>query len=831
MVRRYENPEYRFTRDQDTAMDSPAIVGAHPGSRRVSALVVALVLSAFTVLGSLLWLATAHAGARAQGTVPLEQNTLKAKPIAVAVNSNNNYAYVVNIAAGSVSIINGSEPLTTIDLKAVARPASACPGRTAGGRCLNAVGVNKVTNHVYVTEWFYDVAQVISGTKVVDWVYAGKGPAGVVPHPNNDSVYALDRWVPGVTVIQSDQDRIFISGSEPNAGAVDTRTGNVYIANSGSDSVAVINDRTKVADVPVGSYPNGVAYNPSNGQIYVLNSGSNPATVSVISGTQVIGTIPVGTSSTSVGVHPFWGIERDGSTHIIEASPSGYIYVANWGSNSVSVISHTQKVTDVIVGTNPNAVGVDPVGEYVYVANIGSDSVSVISGTQVTNTVAVGDYPFDLAVNPVTGYVYVVNRDSDSVSILHNGQLVTTISLPVSTPTPTSTPTNTPTPTYTPTATNTSTPTPTATTTAKPSSTPSPTETLPLTPRAWLPLAMRSWCPPTIEFTYVPPYRSFEKLEGRIRCVETADYKVAVYIYVSGWWTKPYWARPLTTIQSDGTWTCDITTGGTDQLSTKIIAFLVPNGYDPPLMSGGQTLPKELYEVSVAHMMVEREPVFREIEFSGYAWNVKASETRAGPGPNYFSDRINDVWVDEEGQLHLRIVKRNGRWYCTEVFTEESLGYGKYVFHIASRVDQLDENVILGLFTWDDTAPEHNYREIDIEFAKWGQAVNDNAQYVVQPWHHAGNMRRFNMDLRGTDSTHGFDWYADRIFFQSLHGHQSFPGPETVQIASWTYTGDDIPPAGNEHARINLWLFDGNPPSDSKATEVVIEAFEFIPQA
>ena len=88
---------------------------------------------------------------------------------------------------------------------------------------------------------------------------------------------------------------------------------------------------------------------------------------------------------------------------------------------------------------------------------------------------------------------------------------------------------------------------------------------------------------PVIEFAYVPPYGSFENLKGQIWHVWPSDYKVAVYIYVIGrWWTKPYWSWPLTTINPDGSWTCDITTGGVDQRATNIVAFLVPNGYDPP---------------------------------------------------------------------------------------------------------------------------------------------------------------------------------------------------------------------------------------------------------
>jgi Glycosyl hydrolases family 17 len=112
---------------------------------------------------------------------------------------------------------------------------------------------------------------------------------------------------------------------------------------------------------------------------------------------------------------------------------------------------------------------------------------------------------------------------------------------------------------------------------------------------------------PAIEFTYVPPYGSFSDLKGRIWHVKPLDYKVAVYIFVgTGWWTKPLWSSPLTDIQNDGSWTCDITTGGIDQDATKITAYLFPNGYSPPLMSGGATLPAELDQNSTAKIETVR---------------------------------------------------------------------------------------------------------------------------------------------------------------------------------------------------------------------------------
>jgi len=98
-------------------------------------------------------------------------------------------------------------------------------------------------------------------------------------------------------------------------------------------------------------------------------------------------------------------------------------------------------------------------------------------------------------------------------------------------------------------------------------------------------------------------------LEGQVWHVHPVDYKVAVYICVSGqWWNKPTFAEPLTTIKIDGSWVCDITTGGIDETATKIAAFLLPNGYDPPLISGEASLPVELNQKSVAKTETARTP-------------------------------------------------------------------------------------------------------------------------------------------------------------------------------------------------------------------------------
>lgn len=417
-----------------------------------------------------------------------------------------------------------------------------------------------------------------------------------------------------------------------------------------------------------------------------------------------------------------------------------------------------------------------------------------------------------------------------------------TATLPA-TPTSTYTPTSPPTPTWTPThtstsaatATHTSTPTAThthtATATATATHTPTPTATATATATYTpTPTATPTTCaPPSVEFTIVPPSGSSQNLEGRVFCVNSVDYRIAAYINVGGgWWTKPYWAMPLTSIRADGTFTVDITTGGNDPYATKIAAFLVPTGYNPPLMSGGPELPAELYANTVAYKIVDRPIAFKTISFAGQTWYVKAAEWTADPGPCYYSDRPEDVWVDAAGQLHLKIANHGGRWYCTEVFTTQTYGHGTYVFKLASPVDQLDKNAVLGLFTWDDTSAAYSHRENDVEMSRWGLAGGPNAQYVVQPYNSAGHRYQFTLGLPEAQSVHAFTWLADSVAFGSYRGNQ-WPAVPGAELHTWTYTGSDVPPAGQGNARINLWLFNGVAPSDGQEIEVIVTAFEFVP--
>jgi len=217
-------------------------------------------------------------------------------------------------------------------------------------------------------------------------------------------------------------------------------------------------------------------------------------------------------------------------------------------------------------------------------------------------------------------------------------------------------------------------------------------------------------------------------------------------------------------------------------------------------------------------------PKSGQIFFSGYLWETRNSDL-SSPGPNYWSSSPENVWVDGNGFLHLKITYRDGKWMCPEVCSQP-LGYGTYTFYTASNIDALDKNAVLGLFAYKDDS-----HEVDIEFSRWGIEEYTNAGFTIQPAPYiAGfNQQLFNIDLTGgTYSTHHFVWNQTSIHFESNSGfYPAGTAPESQLIQKWSSTFRPDPTG--VMAMMNLWLYQGNPPSNGQPVEVVIAGFEFTP--
>jgi hypothetical protein len=351
-------------------------------------------------------------------------------------------------------------------------------------------------------------------------------------------------------------------------------------------------------------------------------------------------------------------------------------------------------------------------------------------------------------------------------------------------------------------------------------------------------LAMRCGAPPRLEITGIPVYAADGFVTGRVWNVNPTLYHVALFIQIEGigWYTKPTFLSPTVPIQSDGSFSADVVTGGVDDRATIYCAMLLPIAVLPPSAAGDPSLPE------FANRAEDCEQRFgRTIEFAGGTFGVKESPVPVGPGPNHFSSHEGDVFVDTAG-LHLTMGFRDGQWRSSEVVLLETLGHGTYCIQTDSRLDVLDANLVFGFFTWDPYGgdpklPAAPNREIDVEDSRWRDpGETTTSQSVIQPWWVSGNLQRYTLPSLASDArlTRCFSWEPTRVEFVTLVGHHAADDlPEQDVVERFVYEEDGashiVPSPGRAAIRLNLWLIGGSPPLGGTGAEVVISGFEFVP--
>jgi len=150
----------------------------------------------------------------------------------------------------------------------------------------------------------------------------------------------------------------------------------------------------------------GIAFDYGLGLAYIANSGSN--TVSVFNyGPSMVGSpVAVGPGPSSVAV--------DQNTHTV--------FVTDSGGNTVSVLQPRlgggYAVTNVMVGFEPAGVAVDPATDNVWVANYGSGTISVLNGFNynVIQTIKVGGNPTAIAISDANNEALVTNAATNTVT-------------------------------------------------------------------------------------------------------------------------------------------------------------------------------------------------------------------------------------------------------------------------------------------------------------------------------------------------------------------------------------------------------------------------------
>ena len=214
-----------------------------------------------------------------------------------------------------------------------------------------------------------------------------------------------------------------------------------YAANYGDNTVSiyVVNPVTGQLRhngyALAGTNPSSISIDPAGKFAYVANSGGGVSAYTINADNGALTQIDAMPGLVGIQNYP-----ADNNPIAVSVDPSGkFVYVANFGSNSVSaytINAATGAITALIdvdagtpgnqssiaTGANPQYITIDPFGKFVYVANYTSNNVSAyrisaVSGALTSvGTVTVGNNPYAVTVDPFGKFAYVANNSSNNVS-------------------------------------------------------------------------------------------------------------------------------------------------------------------------------------------------------------------------------------------------------------------------------------------------------------------------------------------------------------------------------------------------------------------------------
>jgi hypothetical protein len=219
------------------------------------------------------------------------------------------------------------------------------------------------------------------------------------------------------------------------------------------------------------------------------------------------------------------------------------------------------------------------------------------------------------------------------------------------------------------------------------------------------------------------------------------------------------------------------------------------------------------------------------LNWKGHTWDI----TRGGMAGVAKGDPAN-VFVDQNGYLHLRIINRGGTYTASEMFSADKMGFGTYQWQIAGAVTNMDKSTVLGLFSYGPQAGigGNAESEIDIEFSQWNNTCSGcNADFTF--WPTTGNKSlgpkedNFTINLGGeTLTTARFEWSSTKIVATIMSGlHPVGTTANVLQTLTFSptdYTAriPQVPlPLG-----MNLWCFKTPPASEQK---IIIRDFQYVP--
>lgn len=240
----------------------------------------------------------------------------------------------------------------------------------------SAVAYDSADHRLFVSDYCSNAVTVLDTTSnsVVRKVLpVGTNPFGLVYDPVGDRVFVINEWSQNVTVLNASSLATVTTIALPTGpgydAVLDPVNNTVWVSDILNQSVTAINaftDTVTVPRIPVGLNPQGLFYDSQNGDVYVANSGSNNITVlnatthSLVATVQVVG-VPVALALDPVD-HLLFSADAGGSQISVidtlinaperyslgaSGGPEGLVYipaydevdVLNFGASAINILA------------------------------------------------------------------------------------------------------------------------------------------------------------------------------------------------------------------------------------------------------------------------------------------------------------------------------------------------------------------------------------------------------------------------------------------------------------------------------------------------------------
>ena len=279
--------------------------------------------------------------------------------------------------------------------------------------------------------------------QMIATISVGTAPTGVGINPTTNEIYVANSGSSSISVIDGATNNIISTipiESQARDVSVNPVTNMIYVV-EGKQEIAVINGATHTLQQTLtlqcqcdsGSYAEGVAVDPRTNIVYAtVHSTEHFGTVYDAGGSVVfingttnaqIGEVDVVGWTRGVAINEFTN-KVYFTAYAAPYTNYNFIYAMDNSKNSVSKIS---------LPNNPGHVATNPLTNMVYAAETQDGKVAVIDGSTDTllKEIPVRSGPFGVAVNPNTNIIFVANNGNNTVSIMNgsSNQLLQTISV------------------------------------------------------------------------------------------------------------------------------------------------------------------------------------------------------------------------------------------------------------------------------------------------------------------------------------------------------------------------------------------------------------------